>query len=81
MQDSHRVLVADDEDVQSEVFFEFLDPAHRDVVEDILLEVQSFKIFGVILNENTLSIGLHVKKCTYLSCLTMAQIMELQISR
>lgn len=81
MKDGHCVLVADDEDVQSEVVVELLDPAHGQVRNRVLLEVETFEAFGVVLDEHTLALRLGREMGTYLSCLTIAQIIEFQMSR
>lgn len=75
MQDRHRILVADDQRVQSQVAVELFDPAQRDVVDQVMLEVQSLQRLRVVLDQNTFASSLSSTNSTYFSCLTMAEIM------
>lgn len=75
MEDGHRVLVADNEDVEREVAVELFDPCQRNVLDQVLLEVESLEALGVVLDQDALALGLDSHSCTYFSCLTMAQIM------
>lgn len=58
VQYGHCVLVADDEDVEGEVVVELLYPAHGQVGDRVLLEVEALEAFGVVLYEDALALGL-----------------------
>jgi hypothetical protein len=75
VEDGHRVLVADNEDVEREVAVELFDPCQGDVLDQVLLEVEPLEAFGVVLDQDALALGLDSQRSTYFSCLTMAQIM------
>jgi hypothetical protein len=58
VQNGNCILVADDQDVESEVVVELLDPTHGQMGNCILLEVKTFQALCVVLHEDTLALGL-----------------------
>jgi hypothetical protein len=81
VEDGDCVFIADDEDVQGEVVVELFQHGQCDVLDHVLLEVEPLKTLRVVLHQNALALGLTCQIITYLSCLTIAQIIEFHISR
>ncbi len=81
MQDGHRVLVADYEDVEGEVAVELLRERHDQVGDGVLVEVEALKSLGTVLEEDAAALCLDRGGGTYLSWRTMALMLEFQTSR
>ena len=62
--------------MKSQVKFKLFDPNQWNMMDQVMLKVQTFQRFGIVLDQNTLSLRLFYIKSTYFWCLTMAQITE-----
>lgn len=49
--------------------------------DSVLLEIEALQPFGIVLDQHTLTLGLNKGIGTYLSCFTIAQIIEFQMSK